>query len=557
MKIPFLLILIVSLGALIRIPYLAKFPPSLYSDEVSQGYNAYSILKTGRDEFGTFLPISFRSFGDWKPPLPTYLMIPTIAIFGLNAWGVRIPGAILGTLTLVLSYLVVVELINIYCTKNKTSLIFKNQRPIALLTTFLLAISPWHIMQSRGAMLVGVAFFFSCLSIWTFFKGLRDEKYWYISSVSFVLAIYSYYGMRVVVLLLIVFLAFSFRKIITIHLKTAAANVLLGLLLLIPLGVAYFNEPNVIFGRAKTVSVFYDKGVELTLGDLIKQDNLYVHSGTAKYFHNLTYAYTADIGRRFFQHLDGRFFFLSGDKHPPFQIPGMGVLYIIDGLSLLAGIMFLIKNNNQLFKFILVLIVISVLPAALTFLTPSANRTFTLVLPLMMVIAIGVVVLTEKLGKVKSMAVFMAVYSLSFSYFLYQYIIVLPREHADWWHYGYKELITYLNTQETNYEDVFISGRASVPYIFLLYYTEANPVLVQRSIERDLNDDEFGFEHVTAYRKYQFPRYFKWESDERIIPAGSLLVVTSNEIVGTRAHEIQQINYPNGTVAFRIYEMSK
>src|SRR3989338_5523974 len=94
-----ILIFIVFLSVMLRIPNLQKYPPSLYSDEANQGYNAFLLLKTLRDEHGNFLPLSLRSFGDWKPPLQTYLMLPSIAIFGLNEFSVRIPNAILGTLT--------------------------------------------------------------------------------------------------------------------------------------------------------------------------------------------------------------------------------------------------------------------------------------------------------------------------------------------------------------------------------------------------------------------------------------------------------------------------
>src|SRR3970040_1732828 len=92
----FFLLLILVLAALLRFYHLGTIPPSLYSDEINQGYNAYSLMLTGRDEHGLFLPVSLRSFGDWKPPLPAYLMIPPIYLFGLNEFSVRLPSAILG-----------------------------------------------------------------------------------------------------------------------------------------------------------------------------------------------------------------------------------------------------------------------------------------------------------------------------------------------------------------------------------------------------------------------------------------------------------------------------
>src|SRR3989338_489602 len=122
------LLLILVLAAWLRFYRLTDFPPGLYSDEASYGYNAYSILTTGRDEWGKFLPLTIQSFGDYKPPMTAYLTIPSIAIFGLNEFAVRFPSAVFGTLTVLLIYLLAQEI----------------HRDAALLAALLLAISPWH-----------------------------------------------------------------------------------------------------------------------------------------------------------------------------------------------------------------------------------------------------------------------------------------------------------------------------------------------------------------------------------------------------------------------------
>src|SRR5258708_39046069 len=77
-------------------------PPGLTPDEASLGYNAYSILKTGRDEYGTILPVIFKSFGDYKPGLYVYLAVPAVATFGLNETAVRLPRVIAGVFTVYL-----------------------------------------------------------------------------------------------------------------------------------------------------------------------------------------------------------------------------------------------------------------------------------------------------------------------------------------------------------------------------------------------------------------------------------------------------------------------
>ena len=76
----YLLILVSLIGAFLYFYNLGSIPPGLYLDEAGTGYNAYSILKTGKDEYGHFLPLSIKSFGDWKLPMSVYLTIPFTCI---------------------------------------------------------------------------------------------------------------------------------------------------------------------------------------------------------------------------------------------------------------------------------------------------------------------------------------------------------------------------------------------------------------------------------------------------------------------------------------------
>ena len=147
---------IVIFGLFIRTYHVAENPPSLSWDEVSIGYNAYSILKTGKDEHGRFLPLdSFIAYGDYKPPLAIYSAVPFVFLFGLTDLAVRLPAAVFGTLSILLTYFVVLELFSTYSQKNN----------IALLSSALLSISPWHVNLSRGGFEANVALFFVLLGV--------------------------------------------------------------------------------------------------------------------------------------------------------------------------------------------------------------------------------------------------------------------------------------------------------------------------------------------------------------------------------------------------------
>ena len=79
-----LIIIVILLASFIRLYKLGSFPIGLYSDEASLGYNAYSLLKTGSDEFGNIWPLTLKSFGDYKPPMSAWLNIPNVYLFFFN-----------------------------------------------------------------------------------------------------------------------------------------------------------------------------------------------------------------------------------------------------------------------------------------------------------------------------------------------------------------------------------------------------------------------------------------------------------------------------------------
>ncbi len=539
---------------LLRVYGLDHYPPSLFSDEVSQGYNAYSILLTGHDEYGKYLPVSLRSFGDWKPPLQTYLIVPFIYIFGLNAWSVRLPSAILGTVTVGLFFFLPKLILEKFTSWNK-----KLNMRVSLLAMIFLCISPWHILQSRSAMLAGIALFFTVLGLHSFFKGLLvNKKYWFVSGIAFVLAIYSYYGMRLIIPLLILILLMFFRKEIYKNFLLLFVASLVSGILLLPLGLAFIKEPNVVFGRARTVSVFYDKGVSLRIWQQIAEDGITMNTKLAQFYHNKPFNYLSDIVRRFFEHLDGRFLFLIGDQNPPFQIPGMGVLYLIDAIFIVIGIAYILKTSPSLFKFLGILVIISILPAAFTYVTPASNRTLTLLLPLAIVTAIGFTHTLYSIRKVRTFIAFSTLmYIGSFVYFIYQYFYIIPYTHADWWHYGYKELVSYVKQNPLNVDYTSISGKASVPYIFYLFYNQIDPNSINKKIIRNYHSDEFGFEHVDQFDNIDFIRYFTWEEYQGKLQSNSLLAVTAQENVNisNSVTEVKKIYFPDGRVAFRLYRI--
>ena len=142
---------------------LGEVPSGLAQDETSIGYNAYSILKTGKDEYGIFYPLYFKAFGEYKLPVYIYLTVLSVKLFDVTAFSVRFPSALLGFLTVIVFYFFVKR-------------INKENKYLALIATGLLAVNPWHLHFSRGAFEVTVALFFIVTGTFLFYEALRSEK---------------------------------------------------------------------------------------------------------------------------------------------------------------------------------------------------------------------------------------------------------------------------------------------------------------------------------------------------------------------------------------------
>src|SRR3989344_4799221 len=293
-----LLLAIIILAAVLRFYQLGQNPPSLNWDEVAHGYNAYSILKTGKDEFGYFLPLSIRSFDDYKPPLYTYLTVPSVGIFGLNEFAVRLPAAIIGTLSVIAIYFLAKELLQ--------KLDKKKQELIALASAFFLAISPWSLQFSRAAFEGNIGVFFLMLGILLFLKGLRDGKFFIFSSMAFVLSIYSYHSFRLLIPILLFFLALFFWQEI-LKKKVFFIIFFVSLIFLTLPVYSSFLKAQDSGSRLSMVTIFSDPSIIESSIRRIDYDNNTNQIGN--FFHNRRIAYGLAIAKGYFDHFIRIFYF--------------------------------------------------------------------------------------------------------------------------------------------------------------------------------------------------------------------------------------------------------
>ena len=200
-----LLAIIILVAVSVRFVGVGSTPPSLNWDEISHGYNAYSILKTGQDEWGQAFPTIFRAYGDYKLPVYIYLTALSELLLGLTPLAVRLPSILAGIGSVIFTYLLVGELGGLGRSEKK-------MQTVALLSAFLMAIEPWSFFLSRGAFEANLAQFFVISGVYFFLRGLKNNASFVVSSVLFGFSVWTYNSARVFVPMLVLLLVVSSRN---------------------------------------------------------------------------------------------------------------------------------------------------------------------------------------------------------------------------------------------------------------------------------------------------------------------------------------------------------
>jgi len=531
-----LLVLIVLLAAILRFYQLGINPPSLTWDEVAWGYNAYVVGIDGKDEFGHFLPYtSFISFGDYKPPVYAYLTVVPVWIVGLTELAARFPSAFFGTLTVLITYFLVKELF--WNPEKEEKGGQKYVEYIALVSSLILAVSPWHIMLSRAAFEANVASFFIVTGVWLFLYSIRKNQWLLIASViCFVLCIYTFNSVRIVAPLLFAVLVLgNLKRLWEIKSATITAFIV-GLVLLLPV-VPFLLSPQARL-RYQEVNIFSNLDIIKTANQEVINDN---NAKWSKVIHNRRVVYTSDFLEHYFDNFNPSFLFIKGDQNPKFSTQDVGQMYIWDLPFLIIGILFLFRQRRGKWWFIPIWLAIGIIPAAISLPTPHALRTEA-TLPTWQILSaygfITFIAMLKKYQKQTAYALFILLF-LFVSYYLHGYYTYYPKEFSAEWQYGYQNAIKYVKAHQQEYDTVYISGMDRA-YIYTLFYLQYPPKDFRQTAK--VSTDVFGFVHVYGFGKYQFV-----DNPESVNHKGKALYISGVSQVPPKVHILQTFSVLDGT----------
>lgn len=531
---------ILILSFFLRFYNLSGVPPSLNWDEVSHGYNAYSILRTGRDEWGEWLPLTnFRAYGDYPLPVSMYLMMPGIYLFGLNEFTVRLPSAFLGSLMGLIVYLLALQ--------------FLKRKWIALLAALLMSLSPWNLLTSRQAVQAIPAVFFLSLGCWLLIRGLSGKRLMAIAgTMSIGFSAYTYHNTRILAPLFLFLILYIYRKILWAQKKTLLVVIIISCLFFIPL-VPVILSPE---GRARANWVeILDQGAINEINSLRSTTNL--PNPVPQLIYNKVTYFVWQAAANYIGYFSPGFLGVEGGTHYQFSVPHFGILYPIELPFFYLGLGLLLLNHSRLKsekKILLYWVLVAPIPAAITRDAFQVLRSLVMMPVTYIVITLGFSFFLDFLkNRVVFQKIFVGTFVVLLTAFFIGYIynlwFIYPKQYSFAWQYGYKEVSGYIKQSLDKYQKIVVTKKYGEPHEFLLFYLLYDPYLYQRDPNL-VRYEKSNWFWVDKFSKFEFVN--DWEIQDRLAGQRNLLLITSPQNYPSGARMLKTVDFLDGKKAFDI-----
>jgi 4-amino-4-deoxy-L-arabinose transferase-like glycosyltransferase len=548
----------VILGSLLRLVLIDFNPPSLNWDEVSHGYNAYSVLKTGSDEWEKLPITNFRAYGDYPASLNLYLTVPFIALMGLNDLAIRLPHALLGILTIISVYFFAFGL-----TKDRSKSLF---------ASFLVSVSPWYVFTSRFVLQSNLSVFLVIFGMALFFNRERRKIFLPLSLLCLELSMFAYHTTRIFTPILLLLIILIYRKELSKYFKGYQKSAkwltvfLFGIFFLTLTLIA--ADPST---RARSKEVFLiDQGA---LEKIIEKRNLSNFDPlVTRLIYNRPVYFLTEFSKNYIDYFSPTFLFMNGGTQYQFSVPKQGLEYLIYlpffyfGLYILSKKV-IRKDKNSLF--LLLWFLLSPVVASITKERFAVLRSTTMLPLVEVLITFGFFNFVEFINKkliesyrILIFSAFGVAIFLSVDNYLDVYFNEYRVDYSWSWQYGYKEVVSFVKEKYSGYDKIIISKKYGEPHEFLLFYWPWDPA----KYKNDQNLIRFyqsNWYWVDRFDKFYFVNdwdigeesEFVLESDFKVdCMRTKCLLVTSPGNYPKDWQKLKEIDFLNGESAFEIYE---
>ncbi len=523
------LLIIIAIALFLNFYKLSEVPSGLYVDEALSGYNAYSILKTGKDEYGKLFPIAFRFFGSYSPPLYTYLTVPFVSYFGLNILTTRALSALCGVL---MTGVVFLFLKNLSVIKNKYS---------PLLGTFLFAISPWNLLFARAGYELYLSFFLFSLGAFFTFKAFKDLRFWIYALPVLSLSTYSAHTERYLVPLFMLITFFLFRD--SILKKKNNKHLFVGILIAVLIQIpnfyllttpAFFNKSNLFYSQ-----------VVLNQSQKIKFLPSII---------SIPLAFAREFLSQYATYFSPRSLFFLPDPDLQRSMPELAPFYFWMIVPYLVGLCIILKNTKKLeIRYLILLMLISPFLTTLVGDPFSTQRALPLLLPMILIITIGIDKLIYKRSLFKWLSVFIALICFSLLLLWRSYFVLLPGERATAWSFGFEQLAGEISKRPKQ-QFVIDQSRMKPAYIELAFFLKYPPSKFHQEVDVSIRDNYYWNTEFDA--GYTFgnieTRNIDWQNDiyKKQILVGDEFAVSTGQMEEHSLTKIFEIRSPVDEIVF-------
>jgi 4-amino-4-deoxy-L-arabinose transferase-like glycosyltransferase len=465
-----LLVGLTLLALILRLWALGSMPPGLDTDEAAIGYNAYSLLRSGRDEYGQPWPLLFESFGEWKRPVYIYAAVPAVAALGLNPFAVRLPAALAGALSVPVLYAV-------------ARLLLRGPRR-ALLAAGLLAISPWHLQFTRAAREVSVLLLALLVLVWALLAAVhaprdrpRGGPFLLGAAMAFLAATHTYTAGIILAPLLSLAVGVAYRSRLSrlprAWLVAAGAVLVLGA---VPLGRQFAD------GRAGTrfamASVFADKELQATAAGRVERDE---RDGLPAVLSGPVLLGVWRAAGGYVAHFEPSFLFVHGDGEWRHHSSTGGLLLLWDVPLLICGALVALRHRRRpAVRVVVAWLAVGPLPAAFGSPAPHAVRSIAMLPALYLLAALGLGPVWRWIAPRRLNVDWAAALVLCVAVYLYGYYRYYGYEHDGAWSSGWLETFRAAQREVDSgrYTRVVIPEDLPTPrvaYIYALFGTAYSP----------------------------------------------------------------------------------
>lgn len=540
------LILVISLGVFLRIWSLDKLPNGLHWDEQDTGYQAYSLLKTGKDYFGNILPLFPHSLAEYRTPVLIYSTIPSVKLFGLSPFSVRILPVVFGILGIITFGLLV------YIT---------SRNPLISIFSFLvISISVWHIQYSRQAVESIVMSLYFLLGLTCFFR-----KKYVVSALMFGLSMWAYSTAKMFVPVFVLVLLITNIKNINKKLLIIP-GILFFILSVIVIGDGVFGKSG---QRFRELSIFTDPTTAKEVDYLRQiQQRASGASGVGlsprlidKTIYNKPMLWWGTFIKNYTSAFSTEFLFIKGDRelrHSPSR-ENIGMLYLIELIPLAIGLYVAFRNKNY---WLIFWFLFGAVPGALTRTdNPHAARLFIMLPALLYLISLGMKFIYDKSRPLLYIYTFTLLYS-SFIVFSY-YFSVYRWESAQPFQYGFDQVIKTA-VSSPKYDRIIIDGKQDSLLMAYLFNTSFDPAKFQSmqpfpTLQPYSN--VYGNKFDNIYLLFSGERTWRTIWNDGETGKKTLLIVANGQPdlqlskpFPSGITRLSTIDYPDSTVAFQVIE---